>query len=243
MGQITIIAKNQTAGEIIIDDLGGIRVPASGQETLTDANSISDIYRSVDLVTEINANNILLNDGTNDLTKAASLQFVSEQSNEWQPPFIDLGSAFGSGAAALLNPGVGLQWSFDAVSDDEIVFNVDLVNNGVAYDGSDLKLKIHWQIFSTAPGAGDTVLWEVDYAFVKSDGTDNPGTIVDGNLTDSIVVDAMTASRQYTNDLSTMTGKSGAKTLQITLRRNSSGGGADDYPNAADIFGIELIKA
>lgn len=78
---ITIIAKNQTAGDIYFEDLGQT-VPASGQLTLTESRTPSEIQDSTDLTTAINADNILLNNGTMDFDKDSSIQFVKQWSTK-----------------------------------------------------------------------------------------------------------------------------------------------------------------
>lgn len=169
-------------------------------------------------------------------------QIVSAIQSQWQTPSLTLGDFLGNGAQFFLAAGAGYMATFDASSDDEIVCNIHLSNLGVQYDGSNLRLHIHTQLFNTVPGPGDTVLWEVDYSFVKSDGTEDANTIVSGNNSDSIDVSARTANRNYGDVLSVMNGVEGASQLQITLRRNSSGAGADSYLGAVDIYAIELVK-
>lgn len=81
---ITIIAKNQTASQITITDLGGCIIDASGQYELTKSRGLNAIYSSKDLVTMINDDTILLNDGTTDFTKAESLTYIA-QFNTYNP--------------------------------------------------------------------------------------------------------------------------------------------------------------
>ena len=152
-------------------------------------------------------------------------------------PDITIGDGVTNGASIFANIGAGYQISFDATSDDEYLFNVTL---GSGYAGQDVALELCWLLFSTAPSASDTVIWEVDYAFVKSDGTEDAYTLADGNNVDAVVVDSFTADRKYDTTLTTMTGKVGAADLQITLRRNSIGAGADSYSGSADIYGLTL---
>ena len=70
---ITLIAKNQTVDDILIHDLGDIEVPGSGQLNLTDVYSVGMIRSSDSLKDEITNDNILINDGTSDLTKNDSI--------------------------------------------------------------------------------------------------------------------------------------------------------------------------
>jgi hypothetical protein len=163
---------------------------------------------------------------------------------KWQPSSTTLGDGVGNGTQLFANTGAGFQVAFDAASDDEFLFNLPLRDHqGVAYNGQDIALEICWALFSTAPSASDDVVWDIDYAFVKDDGTENPYTLVDGNLTDTIVVDARTADRKYRDTLSTMTGKVGATGLQVTLRRNSTGAGADSYSGTVDLYEVNFKLA
>jgi hypothetical protein len=63
----TIIAKNQTASPIVLDDLG-VTIPASGQVTLTDDLRSDEVLGSPSLQTEVLAGNVVLNDGTSDVS-------------------------------------------------------------------------------------------------------------------------------------------------------------------------------
>ena len=85
---MAIIAENQTAGDILITDLGVI-VPASGSVDLTSSLGQSEVLDSTDLNTEIVAGNILLNDGTQTLTQANSEALSNSASNIEQYAFED----------------------------------------------------------------------------------------------------------------------------------------------------------
>lgn len=172
---------------------------------------------------------------------AITVDKVIQESPDWFPPNMTISDVATSGAALFGNT-AGYHISFDQSSDDAISFNLDLSSFGVMYDGSDIALEISWSLFSSAPGVGDAVKWDVTYAFVKADGTENGYTISDGNFEDTIVVDARTADTVYLDQLSTMTGKADATQLQVSMFRNSQGVGADTYGNAADLFKIRLKK-
>lgn len=75
----TVIAKNQTAGALALDQLPvtNNEIPASGQVTLTDFATIAEIQEDAQLEGYINADQVLLNDGTVDLTKEQSLNYVT----------------------------------------------------------------------------------------------------------------------------------------------------------------------
>lgn len=77
MAQSIVIAKNQTGGSITLEQLA-LTIPASpGSGTLTDFNTLNEIQDDVQLKAEITSGNILLNDGTTDLTLEESLNFAS----------------------------------------------------------------------------------------------------------------------------------------------------------------------
>ena len=82
---ITVIAKNQTAGNLAISTLSVPEriIPASGQITLTDYNNVFEIIASEELETLVNSDDILLNVNGSDLNKTKSLNFLN----------LDLGSA------------------------------------------------------------------------------------------------------------------------------------------------------
>lgn len=68
---------NQTSNDILIVDLG-IVVPGSGSIDLNSSITTGEVYDSVDLVTEINAGNILINNGSETFDQANSLNFVAQ---------------------------------------------------------------------------------------------------------------------------------------------------------------------
>ncbi len=73
-----IIAENQTAGAIVLDQLA-VTVPASpGATTLTDFNRVYEIQGDPELEARILAGDILLNDGSGTLTQAESLNLIEE---------------------------------------------------------------------------------------------------------------------------------------------------------------------
>jgi hypothetical protein len=177
---------------------------------------------------------------TSDASGRANWQTPSGSAT-WQPPTKDLSAYLGNGASTLANANAGFQKSFSATANNEVLAEVTLFNNNVNYDGSDLQIRLRWQLFNTAPGVGDDVIWEVDYVFLLDgdDGDSKAATLI----TDTIDVSGRTANQLYTDVISTnLTGVANAHTLGITIRRRSSGGGADSYPSAADVFGIELLK-
>lgn len=160
----------------------------------------------------------------------------------WQPPHMTLSSWWDSTAARLANANAGFQISFSPSANQDMRCQVSLDKNGVAYDGSNLRLRLHWQLFNSAPGVGDDVLWRVSYVFLLDgdDGDSKAATTVDN----VILVESRTQNQLYTDDLNIMTGVANARTLAITLTRQSSGAPpVDSYSDFVDVFGAEIIKA
>jgi len=77
----TIIAKNQTAGDLALTRLVApdAKIPASGQAQLTDWNAPYEITIDPELVAYINADQVLLNIDGVDLTKAESLTAAEQK--------------------------------------------------------------------------------------------------------------------------------------------------------------------
>ncbi len=70
-----IIAKNVSGSVHTIDDLG-IVISIAGQRTLTNECSVDEIDASEDLVTDINSADIVINDGSSDLSIADAIEHV-----------------------------------------------------------------------------------------------------------------------------------------------------------------------
>ena len=71
-----IIAKNNTSSAIPLDDLG-IEIPGSGQRNLTDNFDKNEISASNDLDTQVSSGNIIINDGTSDLSITDGLRHIN----------------------------------------------------------------------------------------------------------------------------------------------------------------------
>lgn len=158
----------------------------------------------------------------------------------WKPMDLALDSWLSNGASTLLNGNAGFQKSFSGTANNAVIAQIPLDHEGVNYDGSNLRLRLSWQLFATAPVAGDNVIWRLSYVFVA------PGE--DGDSLAALPVDTLisvagrNANQIYVDDLAIMSGNPGDKFLGITLTRLSSGGGSDTYPSSADVFAIELLK-
>ena len=156
---------------------------------------------------------------------------------EWFPTAITLGDGFTNGATLSLNSGAGIYIDFDASSDDEILFNVSLDRNGLVYDGSDIKVELYWMKFGAT---GGTVKWELDYAFVEIG--DDAYSKVSGTDVQTVDVTALANQTLTSTSFNLISGNSGSKILQLTVRRNSRGAGADTYTGSAEVYGFNLEK-
>lgn len=167
--------------------------------------------------------------------------YTSGGNSAWKPMDVALDSWLSNGASTLLNANAGFQKSFSATANNAVIAQIPLDHEGVNYDGSWLGLRLSWQLFSTTPSPGDTVIWRVTYVFVAAgeDG-DSLGAVT---FNTTINVETRTPNEIYVDNIGTMTtGNIGDKFLGITLTRVSSGAGSDTYPSAADVFAIEIIK-
>lgn len=157
----------------------------------------------------------------------------------WNPTAITLGDFVANGATAALNVGAGYYYNFDATSDDEIVVQIGLARNGVTYDASSVRLDLHNMLVG-AGGVGDTVLWEVDYAWTNTG--DNAYTAIDGTITNSVNVNGRASQILFTDSLTIPAGTAGDDMLQLTIRRNSQGGGSDTFGGSVEVYGVDVVK-
>lgn len=75
----TIIAKNITGSPVVLSRLG-VTILGGQQLNLTDYFRVEELWEATDLTSAINAAQIIINDGTSDLTATQSLNYVSSQS-------------------------------------------------------------------------------------------------------------------------------------------------------------------
>lgn len=157
--------------------------------------------------------------------------------NAWIPPKLNLNGQ-NQGTQAF-NAAAGHLRTFGANQDDAIRWNVELAHGSIPYDGSNIIFSKRWQLY-TAPAAGNTVRWELDYAFVN-DGDDQL-SLIDGTIVNNLTVDARTARQQYTDSFTAISGAAGSTHLQLTLRRNGTGTSSDTYGGDADLYNVRLSK-
>jgi hypothetical protein len=209
---------NTAAATLNINGLGAKAIKRNGSKATKSGDILADQVFT------------LMYDGTD-------FQMLGRVTTDWSPTALSLGDGIRNGATAFLNAGAGVYINFDATSDDEILYNVSLDRNGVPYDGSNINVELYWMKFGAT---GGTVGWELDYAFVNIG--DDAYTLVDGTVTNFVNVTAL-ADQTLTNTVvGTISGPAGSKILQLTLRRNSTGAGADTYSGDAELYGFNLEK-
>ena len=170
----------------------------------------------------------LMYDGTD-------FQIIGRVSTDWSPTALSLGNGITNGSTFGVNSGAGNYLTFSSGSDNEFLINVSLNRNGVIYDGTPIRLELYWMKFGNS---GGTVGWELDYAFVNLG--DDAYFASDGTETNLVDVTSL-ANQILTNDsFNAISGPVGSKTLQLTLRRNSTGTGSDSYTGDAEIYGLNL---
>jgi len=197
--------------------------------------SLDEIRNSTDLQTAIDASDIIIKDA-NDVVYTTMVAITSAVgAGGWSPTALSLGDGISNGATLSLSSGAGYYANFDAASNDEYLFNVELPRNGLHYDGSNIVIDIDWMKFGAS---GGTVIWEIDYAFCE-DG-DDAYSKQDGTLSETVNVGSLSNQVLTTTTFNAISGVAGARTLQLTVRRRSSGGGSDTYTGVAEMYGFNI---
>lgn len=165
--------------------------------------------------------------------------WVLQEALGWQMPNINLGDGVTSGVAIFRATAGGIQYVFDGGSDDEWSANFCLGSNGIPYDGSDIKITAKYQL-STNPSSGNTIEFQVQYAFMTAgDDSDGAGT----TFTDAIVQTGRSTGEVYSDELPTrLIGVTGKDFLQISIKRDSAGGGSDSYNGAMWLVDLDFEK-
>lgn len=212
---------NTGASTLNINGLGAVSIVRNGSKVLKSGDILAGQVFS------------LFYDGTN-------FQIIGRVSTGWRPSPLSLGDGVSNGASLSPNSGAGYFANFEAGLDDEYMFNLALDKGGLEYDGSDVYIDLYWMKFGAT---GGTVIWEIDYAFVSVG--ENAFTKIDATLSVTVDVTGITNQtlvRTRVPSSGFINGATNAKTLQLTLRRNSSGVGSDSYTGDAEIYGINVEK-
>jgi hypothetical protein len=81
MSNPIVIIKNNTLSPITIQDLSGVTVDSTSQLTLTDIFYFYDIAKSINLKTYVSNGNIIINNGTSDLSVSNGLDHITIKSS------------------------------------------------------------------------------------------------------------------------------------------------------------------
>jgi len=169
---------------------------------------------------------------------------VKSSQLEWTPPSFAWHELILIAPLPIQSVDIACMVLLPPAANTSMAYIVPLRNRGIAYDGSDLILRLYWECDNTPPGGGDNVDWKLEWAFVKADGSTNASTAQDDSIVTTVDVSSRTDDRLYKDDLPNnvvikMAGLAGADLLLMELTRN----GVDDtYSDEAGISGMRLVK-
>lgn len=243
--QFTVVQIPSVSGNTIIEKAATVRTFIDqGTQTGTDEFAIhdnisSEISAIVAKVDPVGADLLLIEDSEDSNAKKSITIADLPTGLLWFPPPINVGDGSTSGVSLFRAGAGGIQYAFDGGSDDEWSVNIPLNWNGMTYDGSDLKIRIKGQL-SANGGGTDDIQWEIQYAFMDAgDDSDGAGT----TFTDSIDVSSRVTGQVYDDLLPTaLTGVASKTFLQLSIMRDSQGGGSDSYGGSIWVTTIELEK-
>ena len=132
-----IIAKNQTAGALVLDQLPvpDQEIPASGQVTLTDYATISEIQEDEQLIAHITAGDAILNVDGVDLTQSKSLEITEAGES-------NTAANIGAGGVGVFKQKSGINLEFKKLNarSNKIVVSDDTANNEVDFDVEEVNI-------------------------------------------------------------------------------------------------------
>ncbi len=139
-----------------------------------------------------------------------------------------------NGVSVYNNSGAGFQYSFENTN-DEILGNICLPED---YKGENIKIEGSFALYSTTPNSGDKIKFEVDYFFFKAGDGSNPYTSKDGTISQEFDVSSISPDSEQSLEIETaMSGKVGADTLQLTIRRVAA---SQEYSSSVDLQDVHL---
>ena len=192
------ILKNNTVSAINLDI--GITVPASGQYTLN-ATEFLDAAESDDLVTEIGASNITVNDGTNDLSISDGMDLIKGVFQKHRIIGDTDNTLIGNVGDALKVTGGDNGVSNNPVPGQDVIYkNVALFNSGsknMNVNGSTVNVN-----FDFTPGASEVWYIESISFLILDSGAmdfDDFGTVTGLSNGVQILIRSKGTEYEYTN--------------------------------------------
>jgi len=158
---------------------------------------------------------------------------------QWYPPlFSQRNNVQFNFFPVPLYTGVGVYELLLNSADSNVEYSCPLQFEDVPYDGSTVRLVVYIELVSNG-GGGDNVKWIANYAFLElgDDGRTKSATLNDTTDVSSINADELTRV-----EIGTISGNAGAFVLNITLTRDSTGGGSDSYPDDVKLWALRLEK-
>jgi len=163
------IAKNVSGGDITIVGLRGITIPDADQVDLILAGfSLDTLGKSDELSTHINAGDIVINDGTDDLSATEALKAISNQSEYGLP-------TAGAGGTSVFDPETGYP--------NLQVVDVTVIPTTNLLDGQVISYEGVWYRYDESRSKWLS-LSPVNFIFSHKDGVDNKYLKVGDVVTD-----------------------------------------------------------
>jgi len=166
-----IIAKNQTAGALVLDQLPvpDQEIPASGQVTLTDYATISEIQEDEQLIAHITAGDVILNVDGVDLTQSKSLEITEAGES-------NTAANIGAGGVGVFKQKSGINLEFKKLNarSNKIVVSDDTANNEVDFDVEEVNID-----HQNLGGAGTNTHAQIDTQITKLNGIEALADVTD----------------------------------------------------------------
>lgn len=109
----TIIIKNNSGSNISLDDLGGLLILDSTQITASDLFIDGRIYESDDLKTQVASGDLVINDGSSDLSISDALSYLTSYNYSLFQPIISFNESVDDRVSNLIQDGTGLSWAYN----------------------------------------------------------------------------------------------------------------------------------
>jgi len=168
---MTIIAKNQTASALALDQIPipDQEIPASGQVTLTDYATISEIQEDEQLIAHITAGDAILNVDGVDLSQSNCLEITEAGESNTV-------SNIGGGGVGVFKQksGIDLQFKNLNARSNKIVVSDDTANNEIDFDVEEVNID-----HQNLGGAGTNTHAQIDTQITKLNGIEALADVTD----------------------------------------------------------------